>query len=57
GSKYATISFMYGAITVINQGLLLDKTSDIDFDSSEDVFDDDVVCEDNEEYYISNQQQ
>ncbi|CAG8510589.1 31982_t:CDS:2, partial [Racocetra persica] len=56
-SKYATISFMYSAITVIKQGLLLDKTLDIDFDSFEDVFDNDVICKDDKKYYMSNQQQ
>ncbi|CAG8751472.1 12568_t:CDS:2, partial [Cetraspora pellucida] len=50
GSKYAMISFMYSAIAIIKQGLLLfSKTSDMDFDSADDVFEDDVIYEDKDE--------
>ncbi|CAG8770826.1 21225_t:CDS:2, partial [Cetraspora pellucida] len=46
GSKYATISFIYGVITVIKQKLLIyNNNSNIDFDFFCDVFDDDVVYE------------
>src|SRR6185437_10100192 len=62
GSKYATISFMYGAITVIEQGLIsfTSRALNTDFDSSNDVFEDDVVYEDDEDEgvqmkYVSNE--
>ncbi|CAG8686364.1 1512_t:CDS:2, partial [Scutellospora calospora] len=42
-NKYATISFMYSTIIVIKQELLLDRTSDIDFDSFKDIFDDNII--------------
>ncbi|CAG8791667.1 18883_t:CDS:2, partial [Racocetra persica] len=48
-SKYAMISFMYSAITIIKQRLFLaNRTLDIDFDSSDDVFENDVIYEDDE---------
>ncbi|CAG8558978.1 21141_t:CDS:2, partial [Cetraspora pellucida] len=47
GSKYAMISFMYSAIAIIEQELLsFSKTSDMDFDSADDVFEDDVIYKD-----------
>ncbi|CAG8455941.1 17099_t:CDS:2, partial [Cetraspora pellucida] len=52
-SKYATISFMYSAIVIIKQGLLsFSKTSDMDFDSADDVFENDVIYEDEDENRI-----
>ena len=48
GSKYTTISFMYSAIMVIKQGLSLTETSNIDFDSSDDAFEDDIDYDDDE---------
>lgn len=49
GSKYATISFMYNAIMVIKQGLSFTTMSDIDFDSPDDAFDNDIDYEDEDD--------
>ncbi|CAG8550011.1 12571_t:CDS:2, partial [Racocetra persica] len=61
GNKYATISFMYSAITVIKKGLFTNNNnSNIDFNFSFDIFDNDVVYEDKEELeenYVSSKQQ
>ncbi|CAG8802168.1 22262_t:CDS:1, partial [Racocetra persica] len=61
GSKYATISFMYSAITVIEQGFLLfSKTSNMNFYSANDVFEDDVIYDDDnrvQEDHTSNRKQ
>ncbi|CAG8698293.1 2404_t:CDS:2 [Cetraspora pellucida] len=49
GSKYATISFMYSAITVIEQGLISTSGAlNTDLSSSNDVFEDDVIYENDE---------
>ncbi|CAG8752810.1 15845_t:CDS:2, partial [Racocetra persica] len=55
GSKYFTISFMYGVITVIEQGLLsLARTSNTDFDSSDNIFEDDIIyVDESQENYES----
>ncbi|CAG8438957.1 1670_t:CDS:2, partial [Cetraspora pellucida] len=61
GSKYATISFMYSVITVIEQGLLLfSKTSNMNFYSANNVFENNVIYDDDDgvqEDYTSNGKQ